>query len=503
MANSVTTDLPPSTYFASQTVHLQLAGIVDVISYTVNGLQPTLSEYIAYDTLVPPNPFIAVTQDGKGRVVYDGGFPKFYNGVAPAMGTPFSGLSASFKYLYNALKWVANATKVAGGNNKVLFLGDTLSDASYPVKGIGPTGFKTAMEHICSIAGFVPTFRDISDYPGGKLNFTLAELDEFCAAVMFSTAFTVGNPDLITQPAINDMLTYRTNGNGLIFITDHGLGTLTDVNQVKLTPEGDGFYATANRVIANFGAFFTGNFDRSPVNVGFLRATYGDHPLYNGMTNGEDISAGGSESKVVVSTYPTYTQETVPPIPMTTDGRYTIRILARMDDGSVETYQYVFAIITGGVVEIRDGGGTPITQIDTGFGDNVTVFPVVIGSGLGTLSGQVTVGGVKVADLLFTEAGGSTVTWLDGTQVTHVNDTDIIRAEITSPFTYYVDVEVTRFQPNLDFTSSVPNVMELMREWFTDANVKSTIQQAVEATGNTYKTSFAQNVAILAAYMKR
>lgn len=52
------------------------------VAYTLNGLPPALSEYIAYDTLTPANPFIAVTQDGAGNVVYDGGFPKLYNQYA-------------------------------------------------------------------------------------------------------------------------------------------------------------------------------------------------------------------------------------------------------------------------------------------------------------------------------------------------------------------------------------------------------------------------------------
>ncbi|WP_311965541.1 hypothetical protein, partial [Acinetobacter baumannii] len=78
-----------------------------------------------------------------------------------------------------------------------------------------------------------------------------------------------------------DLVTFRQQGGGLIFITDHGTNVLTNVNQVA-TAEGAGFYGTANRVIANFGAFFSGNYDRVPVNVGFLRTNYGDHPLYSG-----------------------------------------------------------------------------------------------------------------------------------------------------------------------------------------------------------------------------
>lgn len=501
MAN-VTTDIPPSSYLDAQTVHLILSSEVEYVSLTTNGAQPTLSEYIAYDQLVPPNPFIAVTQDGKGRVVYDGGFPKFYNVVAPALGTPFSGLSASFKYLYNALKWVANPAKVAAGNNKILFLGDTKADAAYPVKGVGPNGFQTAMTNIASIAGFVPTFKDVDNYGGSVLNPTLADLDQYCAVVMFSTAYTLGNPDLITQAGVNDMVSFREGGNGLIFVTDHGSSVLTDLSQIKTTPAGDGFYATANRVMANFGAFFSGNFDRSPVNVGFLRSTYGDHPLYNGMLDSESISAGGSESKVVVATYPTYTQATVPPIPMT-DGRYIIQLLARLNDGTVETYRFVFSIASGSVVEVRSIANQIITQINVGFANVATVKPAILGAGLGTLTGQVTVGGVKVADMVFTEAGGSVVTWLDGTPEFHVNNGDIIRAEVLSPFATHTDVPVTRFQPDLSKGSSPAAVMAMLRTFFVGSATQSPLQEAMQEIGVAYKSDYPRNINVLKDFLKR
>ena len=506
MAN-VTTDIPASAYLDPQTVHLVLGPEVEYVSLTTNGAQPTLSEYIAYDTLVPPNPFIAVTQDGKGRVVYDGGFPKFYNVYAPALGTPFSGLTGSFKYLYNALKWVANAAKVSAGNKKVLFLGDTLSDAAYPVKGAGPNGFITSMTNICSIAGFVPTFKDISDYPGGKLNPTLAELDAFCAVVMFSTAYTLGNPDLITQAGINDMTSFRENGNGLIFITDHGSSVMTNVNQVKLTPAGDGFYATANRVMVNFGAFFTGNYDRTNVNVGFLRSTYGDHPLYNGMLDSESIVAGGSESKVVVATYPTYNQATVPPIPMTS-GRYIVQVLARLNDGTVETYRFVFSIADGDVVVFQNAGGASIKTLNVDFYDRAQLLPKILGTGLGTLGGRVSLNGVQIATLTFTEAGGSTVTWADGKGgAVKVNNGDVYRAEVTSPFSVFSDLTITRFQPEVN-GGSLATVVQGLASRFPRTPLKTPLQLAFDemarlypAAGYAYGVNMARNVRVLLDYL--
>lgn len=505
MANSVTPDIPPSTYFSPQTVHLQFAPTVGLVSYTVNGIQPTLSEYIAYDTLTPPNPFIAVTQDGKGRVVYDGGFPKFYNAGAPAAGTPFAGLSASFKYLYNAVNWTANPTKVAAGNKKVLILGDVNESSGSPfaVKSTGGFGFYTSLINLFSAPGFgfVPTIKDLLDYPGGYLNPTLAELDQYACLIVFGSG-SGGDPK-ITNAAVQDIQTYRSQGNGVILITDDG-PDFTDISQAYPPPNVERqFFVTVNKIAVNFGAYFTGLYDRTPVNVGFLRSTYGDHPLYNGMSNDEDIHAGGSESKVVVATYPTYTEATMPPIPMTADGRYTIRILARMTDGSVETYSYIFAIINGGIVEIRNAGGTALTQIDTGFSDKAPIYPTILGAGLGTISGQVLIGGVKAGDINYTEAGGSTVTWLNGGPFPHVNDGDTIRAEVTSPFSYYVEIPATRFQPDISQMTSQARIQEVLRAFFSAPNIKTPIHQALDASGSTFKSDFGRGLAGLRVYLAR
>lgn len=114
--SSITPLLPPASYAEAQQVGFDFGENVTGVSISVNGLPPSLSEYIAYDTLDPPNPFIAVTQDGGGKVVYDGGFPKFYNIHAPADSvTQFSELTGSFQYLYNAIEWVVNERRFRRG----------------------------------------------------------------------------------------------------------------------------------------------------------------------------------------------------------------------------------------------------------------------------------------------------------------------------------------------------------------------------------------------------
>lgn len=683
MAN-VTTDIQPSSYLDPQTAHFLLSDQVEYISFTQNGAQPAISEYIAYDQLTPPTPFLAVTQDGKGRVVYDGGFPKFYNTSAPSAGIdslfsmeyrgtlaadspgginsyyydaftdvpvtiaagdrlvydmlqnsvdarvgidaitansgtgtsfnyslrdwgqqggvlrdqngllvhpatdlgtravnqwyhrtfdlsaaagatfikwslayegekagvfytrfkevyildkngaikatlfkdviklpnsssteagaqgytntskqiydPRSHLTASFKYLFNAIRWTADPAKVAAGNRKILIMGDLTSENNYSVKGTIGGAFFTSFTNLCSAVGFTPTFKDVGDYAGGYLNATLAEMSAYTCILVMGAAG--GGDPKITNACVQDMQSFRASGGGLILITDDG-PDIPNIGAAYPPPQvARQFFVTVNKIAVNFGAYFTGNFDRTPVNVGFLRSTYGDHPLYDGMLDSESIAAGGSESKVVVATYPTYTQATAPPITMTS-GRYTLRVLARLKDGSIETYQFVFSIAAGNVVEIRDVTNKAITQLNVGFSKEATVYPVIIGAGLGTLTGQVTVAGVKVADMTFTEAGGSVVTWLDGTPAFNVNNGDVIRAEVTAPFATHADVPVTRFQPDLSKASSPAAVMALLRPFFGTSATKSPLQEAMIEIGVEYKSDFPRNINVLLDFLKR
>ena len=385
MVNKVSPSIPPGAFPGEQTVHWTFDPAVVQVAYTVNGLPPALSSYIAYDSLVPPNPFIAVTQDGTGNVVYDGGFPKFYNNAAPDPGvTTFAGLSGSFKYLHNMLKFIANPTKVAAGNKKILFLGDQVSTNPYAVKDTGPNGFLTSIQRICAVAGFVPTVKDINDYGGAALSPNLTELNQYCAVVVFSTMYELSNAPLITAGTITDITTFRQQGNGIALITDHGNNVMSDISVVN-TITGVGFYGTANRIATQFGSFFTGNYDRTPVNVGFLRSTYGDHPLYNGMDNSEDIIAGGSESKVIVTPATLIAPGAMPNTTLSS-GANTVRFLVKLADGSVETYTFVYNVATGEIIEFKDAQGNNLTSVNIGWDYRAKPVVKLLGAGLGTVS---------------------------------------------------------------------------------------------------------------------
>ena len=395
----------PGAYLNAQTVNFTFTPEVSGVMFSRTEAPPSISKYIAYDTLTPPNPFIAITEDGRGRVVYDGGFPKIYNGVySGAVPATFAGLNGAFKYMHNALKWIANPAKTAIGNNKILVLGDDIAINNYPVKSYAGSGFRKSIEGICAVAGFIPTIKDRSDY-SNTLNPTLAELEQYAAVWFFGTVYD--NVKYLTPGAINDLVAYRQGGGGILVITDHG----NDLNNIDhAISSSGGFFINANALITRFGAYFTGDYQRVPVNVGFLRSTYGDHPLYNGMSDAEDISAGGSESKVVVTVSPLLNPNTIAPIVVDQPGINIINVLATTAGGVIETAKYVY-ILQGGELLYVDSVNPTTGQLETNsgfvyapnFGEYINAVLRVDAPNIGTVRGEVIHNGKPIA--FFEKAG--------------------------------------------------------------------------------------------------
>lgn len=625
-----------------------LSGNVQSLQFSVNGAPPSISKYVAYDQLVPPNPFIAVTQDGNGNVVYDGGFPKFYNSNAPvaginasismefratSVGTPVgtnayyynaftdkqvtiaigdklvydmmqnsdvavvgldgvtdkdpntnvgryslrdwglpstpsivdqnglrihpatylggravnqwyhrefdltacagetfvrwsmayegeaagdfytryrdvyildkngaikavlfkdkidlpnststeagasgytnlsktlydprSQLTASFKYLYNAILWTANAKKYAAGNRKILIMGDTLAAANYSVKGTLASGFFTSFTRLCAAVGFTPTFVDPSDYPGGLLDTTLATLEQY-ACVLFMSAGN-GTTQYITDQCIANLVQYRQNGSGIIVITDDG-PVFTNISQAYPPPAvARQFFATANKLVVNFGAYFSGNYDRTPVNVGFLRSTYGDHPLYAGMLDSENIQAGGSESRVQLATFTSITPGQVQPfnIPV---GKTVIQVAATLNTGEVIAYKIEYNVVSfkltfsDGVV-VKDNGQT----LDVGVKNQSLIQAGLAGTMNDAMSGLVYKNGARVGTFSYTLAGGVVQTWDGaGTGPVKVQNNDEFSVTTTTPLVMTSKVKIGRFQPAIKAKRTLSDIMKTLRDY--------------------------------------
>lgn len=477
---TITPSVQPGYFLDHQTINFSFSNDVAEVAMTIGNIPPSLSKYIAYDTLSPPNPFIAVTEDGRGRVVYDGGFPKFYNRNIPDFTNvalrpkTFAQLIASHRFLYNALNWVANPAKVAAGNKKVLILGD-----KNPGTGTGNAedynanyyiitdetridGFKAVFDTILSIAGYTPTYRLPSYYAGNTIDARLSELDQFCCVILLSSDYRKLNAR-ITSASVSDFATYRENGNGIILITDHG-SVLTSIDQVNNTGMG-GFFKTANAIASRFGAYFSGDFNRTPVNVGFLRSTYGDHPLYKGMANNEKISAADSESRVIVSQTVTYPPGSVQPVKTTINGINTVNILTRNIDGSMSTARYTYIVAGDEILFVKATDGTNQfvnTSVVVQTDGSLDFVLETHGSALGTLWGELLLNGKRIG--VFQEDSGVTsLNGYAGDQM-RAKPGDVFVVKMVTPFTYSKTLDVKSLTPDLRSKVSLTRISKALKD---------------------------------------
>lgn len=452
--STITPSIPTGAFLEHQTISFSFGPGTSKVTYSTGDIPPSISKYIAYDTLTPPNPFLAVTEDGRGRVVYDGGFPKFYSVNAyKASATQFSHLNPACKFLYNAIYWVANSRKVEAGNKRILVLADNVASNHYNIMNDNNEGFSSTIAMMSRVTGFSIVKKDLDSYGGSVLNPTLAELEEYALVIIFGVGWHV-TTGKFTATAVNDIVTYRENGNGIIMITDHG----NSVNSPEqAATSSSGFFSSVNQIASRFGAYFTGNYDRFPVNVGFLRRTYGDHPLYNNLTDAENISAGGSESRVVVTESVLYDPDKLPPVTTTVNGMNTINVLALLEDGSVITARYVYIVQGDEFLWIIDKPDDPDDpdgeqlnpgEIRADDDGNLIIDADVDGSALGTVWGELLKNGVRVGEIHYAN-GQSNLHIYGGGNSIKVRDGDVIELRISTPFSYSKITTVRRREADM------------------------------------------------------
>lgn len=481
-------DLAPGYYLENKVVNMQLSARVQSLQYSVNGGAPALSKYIAYDTSNPPVPFVAVTDDGRGKVVYDGGFPKFYNNSNK---TP-----ALYKYTANILNYLASPAKTSQGNKRVLVIGDAVAGQSYTIKGSANSDFSTTLPLVIGAAGYQVTLKDRNDW-GGIINPSLAELEGYCLVIVFSTVSqSVDAPYLITPEAIEALMTYRENGSGIFLVTDHG-PNINTIDQVAGRNMG-GFFATANAIAVNFGAWFSGTYDRVPVNVGFLRATYGDHPLYAGMSDSEDFPAGGSESRVFVAQYDSISPSEVQPIAVGT-GRTVIQVAAVLTTGEIVTYRATYWVgsfklaFSNGEITADNG-----YRLDVGIQNQETIYPVVIGTLDEPATGTIHRNNQQIGRFDYAPASGVNITWNNGQNGTFaVKDGDIFRISLTTPFILTSEITLKRFQPALDLSKPVPLTLTTLKSYRPTQPVLKTLWEMLDEINAPFKIALPENLKVL------
>ncbi|MNM23221.1 hypothetical protein D3C81_336170 [compost metagenome] len=437
MAEIIAT-LEPGAYTGGRSVTIQFPAGARKAIITRDDRAPVLTEILAYDTghilPIPSNsdtsgdgpiverPFLAATQDGRGNVIYDGGFPKFYNiQIANANGgswpatrpTTLAGLPGACKYLLNALSFIANPRKTAQGNRKILFLNNLVRGSIYNVFGSHynpdplqlPTdgakfGFRDTFDAVCQIGGWIPTYYDLTTQGSGVLEVGLPYLDTFAAVVYLASGSVTPATSAISETTASNLAQYRAAGNGLAIITDHCPDNFTSIADAEL--RGGYFGYDATKVAKYFGAYFSGDVFRQPVQVEEIRRQIGlpgppgDHPLLAGMLDSEFIYAGGSESMIVPELYP---DDVVDPdtdwtLNMATAGTYRVNVLVQLDDGEIITRPLKYTIIDPPDVTIADSLNTNISGTATTFKRGFDLRMKSLSVGSITLKGEIQRNGV-------------------------------------------------------------------------------------------------------------
>uniref|UniRef100_A0AB39CDA8 Virion structural protein n=1 Tax=Pseudomonas phage RVTF4 TaxID=3236931 RepID=A0AB39CDA8_9VIRU len=407
----IISNVEPGRYATGQTIRVTFPPNTRKAIITTDDRAPVLTEILAYDNgpilpiPSPPDkaaadantnpkvdrPFIAVTQDGRGNVTFDGGFPKFYNSHVYAMHgntippldqfTSWSQVPPAFKYLDNCLKFCANPRKVLAGNRKILVMNTAKPTEHYnavmSVRGVPPVGqgqpgyanyalrsasFKDSLEIIGKLGNWEVTLTQ-PPTTTDKYDYDLAYLDQFAAVIfMGTTAYApvvTESQRRLTVKCAEELSLYRMNGNGLILITDHTNKNFTDIEDAQ---NGYIFSPDVNRIAKYFSTYFSGDVWRDPVPVSEIRRQLslnggpGDHPLLDGLTNDDYIFAGGSESLVIPQLYTTdeVDPNTVWTKTYSTKGTYRVNVLAQLDDGTILTRPMRFTIIDPADFTLQD-----------------------------------------------------------------------------------------------------------------------------------------------------
>lgn len=394
--SEIITSLEPGHYYTGQTVTITFPSETRRAIITQDDRSPVLTEIIAYDrgtippgTTVQDRPFIAVTQDGRGNVVYDGGFPKFYNSHIytqngnswPSL--PYASwnqLSPASRYMNNCINFCANPRKVLNGNRKILLMGNTYSTESYDVatsyrnstSSNAPLSFRDTFEGIAQLGNWDLTIINLNDVSGSKLDFTYDYFDQF-AAVIFMGAYAYSTVPTeaqfrVSERCAEELGIYRRNGNGVIIITDHANTNFNNIEEA--TTRAAVFAPDPNRIAKYFGAYFSGDVNRSPVSVGAIRLQLGedglpgDHVLLNGLSDNDYIFAGLSESLTKVQSFDADQVDPNTPwiVNLNTPGEYRINVMIQLDDGAIVTRSLLYEIINPSNINLVDNFGRIVTD---------------------------------------------------------------------------------------------------------------------------------------------
>jgi hypothetical protein len=429
---------------------------VEQVLITQGNNIPVFSKTLGYDIGPIPGegenverPFLAVTQDGRGNVVYDAGYVKYIDdhNVYPPDVT-FDGVKGGIKFLINAMKWASNRGMVNTGNNKMLILGNCANGEDYDIiqPQVGPEiASARTLKLAAKLAGFEPTLKNLTSYGGSKLNPTVEELAQYSVVVLVSMA---GAGDIrinprITENGISALHYNRKIGTGIVMLTDHCLEWYTSLEDAHSRISG--FPVTAQAVSAAFGTWFTGMVNRANITVGELIATSGPSPLFDNIPLDEGIGASVSESLVMVVERTGVPPDQVAPINMNRDGEWLINVLVINTDGSAAYETYRYFIIASGDTNIVDRRGVVI--LNNQYFNLSRLFQMGIASAnpaYQDMRGIVTKNSVYMGSWVF-NLGTTTFSWPSGAAGSFLYEPgDVIEFHVEQPFLYNLRVTIER-----------------------------------------------------------
>lgn len=236
-----------------------------------------------------------------GKMVLDGGFPKFYNskwsnwkatnGVA-TLDKVYSSTEGQWAYFINALLYVT-PIGVKPSNAKILYINDGTPGMNYSLQAT-TEGFHETIKELSALHSYGYTAlsrpqETITD-TGKDAEHWNNILTEYDVIVYLGTTRTDPNPISLSPGFLSGMKAFMNRGGGLFGITDD-----------------NAFQEGINQVIKPYGINFTGDKNRTASHNAYKISTIladiegGYHPLFEGLSSSSSISAGRSEGVIVDS----------------------------------------------------------------------------------------------------------------------------------------------------------------------------------------------------------
>lgn len=304
---------------------------VDYITEDITAIGSTgMMRVLGYDAFA--NPMFAM-YDGTGRVLFEPGFPKYYN-TANVNTTNPSQMTNTTLFLANCLNWLAE--KRASTTKQILVFSDAKTGEDYNLK----EWFNETFSNAASVNDYTVILRDRSNYAAETIQWSTEFLSNFAAVVFLGTA---PYNNVIGEGVADNIYSFvMSSGGGLMLITDH-----------------DVFQLNVNEIAAKFGASFSGMVERTPQSFETLRSQSNNHPIFNGLTG--DFLAGYSEGIINVSEsefdyFKTQGTATIPA------GQSSVEVCVPLNPDSLtessETFKLVISNAVNGVIETGEAIAT-------------------------------------------------------------------------------------------------------------------------------------------------